>query len=285
MPLQDGVLVVDKPAGMTSHDVVARVRRELKIKRVGHGGTLDPDATGVLVIGVGRAARLLSYAQDAPKTYVAAGRLGVVTSTQDASGEIVSERPVSVTEADLKRTLDELSGEIEQVPPMVSAVKVGGERLYKKALRGEEVERRPRLVNIYKIDLTSFDPPDFSLSVTCSAGTYVRTLIHDAGLGLGCGAHLTSLRRTASGGFSESDAISLDAVSAESLRPPLDVVAHLTRVDVTDEVGALVRHGRKLPVSDVADVEGDVAIVSDGALLAVYTRKGSELVPERVVGS
>jgi tRNA pseudouridine55 synthase len=285
MPLQDGVLVVDKPAGMTSHDVVARVRRELKIKRVGHGGTLDPDATGVLVIGVGRAARLLSYAQDAPKTYVAAGRLGVVTSTQDASGEIVSERPVSVTEADLKRTLDELSGEIEQVPPMVSAVKVGGERLYKKALRGEEVERRQRIVNIYEIDLTSFDPPDFSLSVTCSAGTYVRTLIHDAGLALGCGAHLISLRRTASGGFSESDAISLDAVSAESLRPPLDVVAHLTRVDVTDEVGALVRHGRKLPVSDVADVEGDVAIVSDGALLAVYTRKGSELVPERVIGS
>jgi tRNA pseudouridine55 synthase len=270
---------------MTSHDVVARIRKTLKIKRVGHGGTLDPDATGVLVIGVGRAARLLSYAQDAPKTYEARGRLGIVTSTQDASGEVVAERPVHVSEDDLRLALRNLTGDIEQVPPMVSAVKVGGERLYKKALRGEEVEREPRRVTVYAFDLMSFQLPDLSVVVRCSAGTYVRTLIHDLGLALGCGAHLTELRRTASGGFTEVDALPLDEISAESLGPPLALVSHLPRISVSTETGALVRTGRKLPLQDVSNGEGDVAIVCDGALLAVYSTRGNELVPERVIAS
>jgi tRNA pseudouridine55 synthase len=284
----DGVLVIDKPAGMTSHDVVAHVRRALGLKRVGHGGTLDPQTTGVLIIGVGRAARLLSYAQAAPKSYAASGRLGVATSTQDAWGEVVSERPVSVSEEDLRHALKELTGDIEQIPPMVSAVKVGGERLYKKAFRGEEIERRPRSVTVYELELKSFDSPDFTLETRCSTGTYVRTLIHDAGRSLGCGAHMTSLRRTASGGFTEDDAIPIDEVSANALRAPLDVVAHLPRVEVSPEEAALVRTGRKLPLVGVDrndETDGEVALVSEGALLAVYRRKGDELVPERVIAS
>jgi len=286
MPTQksglNGILVLDKPAGMTSHDVVDRVRKGLNIKRVGHGGTLDPDATGVLVIGVGPAVRLLSYAQSATKAYVARGRLGIVTTTQDASGSVISERQVDVARGDLDRAARNLVGNIEQVPPMVSALKVGGERLYKRARRGEEVEREPRRVTVYEMRVTSFESPDFSMEVTCSAGTYVRTLVHDIGDALACGAHLTSLRRTSSGGFDEKDAIPLEGISGDALRPPLEAVDHLPRIDLSPETAALVRNGRRLPLL-VDDVAGEVALVESGDLLAVYRRDGEELVPERVV--
>ncbi|MGH2820602.1 MAG: tRNA pseudouridine(55) synthase TruB, partial [Actinomycetota bacterium] len=155
----DGLLVIDKPPGMTSHDVIDEVRRRFRTRRVGHAGTLDPDATGVLVVGVGHATRFLSYSQAAPKRYLARARFGVTTTTQDASGELLERRPVDLDAEEVRAALEDFRGEIEQVPPMVSAVKVGGERLYRKARRGEEVERAARRVTIHALDLVSFPAP------------------------------------------------------------------------------------------------------------------------------
>jgi tRNA pseudouridine55 synthase len=282
----DGVIIVDKPAGMTSHDVVDDVRRRLKTKRVGHGGTLDPDATGVLVIGVGKATRLLQYAQSAPKQYRAIARFGTTTTTQDASGEPIDVRRADISLEDVEAALEKFIGDIEQVPPMVSAVKVGGERLYRKARRGEEVDRPARRVTIYSLNVAAFkngDAPEAEIPVTCSAGTYVRTLIHDLGEVLGCGAHLYSLRRTASGGWSESDAIPLRDVAAGSVRPLREVVRDLPTVEVDDRRAELVANGRPLDVVPGIP-DGDlVAVVAGDRLLAVYKRRGDALVADRVV--
>ena len=284
----DGVLVIDKPPGITSHDVVDAVRKRLGTKRVGHGGTLDPDATGVLVVGVGRATRFLSYAQTAPKTYRAVARLGVTTSTQDASGEVLDTRPVAVDADDIAAAAKRFVGAIEQIAPMVSAVKVGGERLYRKARRGEEVERAPRAVTIYEFDLEDFSTESFEATfvVRCSGGTYVRTLVNDLGMDLGCGAHVKSLRRIEAAGFVATDAVALDDVSVERLRPLADVVAVLPRVDVTHQDAVHVAHGRALDAGVASLADGErVALVRDGSLLAVYRRSGERLVAERVVGA
>jgi tRNA pseudouridine55 synthase len=283
----DGVLVIDKPPGMTSHDVVDEVRRRLETKKVGHGGTLDPDATGVLLVGVGRATRFLEYSQRAPKRYTAVSQFGVSTSTQDASGEVIEVRPATISRADVERVAYRFVGEIDQVPPMVSAVKVGGERLYRKARRGEEVERAARRVTIHELKVTDFDPdgPRATFDVLCSSGTYVRTLINDLGEALGCGAHLESLRRIGAGGFSTDDAIALEEVSPGHLRPVADAVRDLPAINVTEEVAARVRHGRDLPaLADLNDGECG-AVHLDDLLLAVYRRDGDRLVPDRVVGS
>ena len=282
----DGVLVVDKPAGMTSHDVVDRIRKSLGTRRVGHAGTLDPDATGVLILGVGRATRFLSYAQASAKRYLATAVFGVTTTTQDASGEVVERRPVDISEADVRAAAAEHTGELNQIPPMVSAVRVGGERLYKKARRGEDVERAARPVTIYELDVLSFskEPPEAILDVRCSAGTYVRTLVHDIGASLGCGAHLKSLRRTEAGGFDEAGAVELDVVGAQHLLPLADAVRDLTRIEIDDEAARLVANGRRLglPSEDIVDGQ-HLALINGGDLVAVYARKGKELVPERVV--
>ena len=283
----DGVLVIDKPAGMTSHDVVDEVRRRLATKKVGHGGTLDPEATGILMMGVGRATRFLEYSQRAPKRYTAVAVFGVTTSTQDASGEIIEVRPAEITRADVERAARGFEGEIEQIPPMVSAVKIGGERLYKKARRGEDIERAPRRVTIYELRVTDFDSDGqrAAFDVLCSAGTYVRTLVNDLGEALGCGAHLESLRRIAAGGFSIDDAIALEDVSPGRLRPLADAVRELPVLQVTAEEAERVGHGRDLPArSDVND-GACAAVHLDDRLLAVYRRKGDRLVPDRVVGS
>jgi tRNA pseudouridine55 synthase len=282
--MTDGVVVVDKPAGMTSHDVVDRVRRIFSEKRVGHAGTLDPDATGVLVLGLGRATRLLSYAQSAPKTYRAVAVLGTTTATLDAGGDIVDRRPVDVDPKTLESVVAGFVGDIEQLPPMVSAVKVGGERLYKKARRGEDVERQPRSVTIYELEIVSFEPPDVTLLVECSSGTYVRTLVADIGERLGCGAHLGSLRRTTAGGFDEGDAVVLDTLGSEHLLPVSAAVQVLARFDLNDEQAAFVRDGRPLPLTlpDAAEDE-TVALFHDGSLLAVYRRVGKSLVADRVI--
>lgn len=282
----DGVLVIDKPAGMTSHDVVDKVRKALQTKKVGHGGTLDPDATGVLLVGVGKATRFLSYAQAAPKSYRARVRFGTSTSTQDASGEVIHTRPAVITAADVEAVLPRFTGDIEQVPPMVSAVKVDGERLYRKALRGEEVERKPRPVHIYDLEMSGFsggDEPEIHLDVRCSGGTYVRTLAHDIGELLGCGAHLRSLRRTEANGFTVEDAVALDEVGPGSLRPLTDAVRDLPSVEVDTAQAKDVSFGRPL------SIEGDLAdgcftaVVNDGQLLGVYRAEGGRLLPERVV--
>jgi len=285
----DGVLAVDKPAGMTSHDVVDEVRRRLHTRKVGHGGTLDPDATGVLIIGVGRATKLLRYAQTFPKRYRAVARFGTTTTTQDASGEVVEERPASITAGEVSIALDGLVGEIDQVPPMVSAVKVGGERLYRKALRGEEVERAARRVTIYSLDLVDFTEagptgaPEATIDVSCSSGTYVRTLVHDVGAALGCGAHLLSLRRTAAGGWSEGDTVSLDSLGAGDVRPLAEAVRELPALELGEVDAVHVAHGRPLDPPHGAPPSGLVALLYAGELLGVYRSEGSKLVADRVV--
>jgi len=282
----DGVLVVDKPPGMTSHDVVDAIRKRFRTRRVGHAGTLDPDATGVLLLGLGKATRFLSYAQASPKSYRTTAVFGVTTTTQDASGEVVDQRPVDISEEEVRAALAGLTGPIEQVPPMVSAVRIGGERLYKKAQRGEEVERAARPVTIYELELVSFaiEPPEAVLDVRCSAGTYVRTLVHDLGANLGCGAHLRALRRTASGGFTEADAVPLDDIGDAHLLTLAHAVRDLTTVEIDGDAARLVTHGRRLPLSSENVVDDEhVALLHDGDLVAVYRRKGDELVPERVV--
>jgi tRNA pseudouridine55 synthase len=283
----DGVLVVDKPAGVTSHDVVDEVRRRLGTRRVGHAGTLDPGATGLLVIGVGRATRLLEYAQAGPKRYRAEVVFGASTTTQDASGDVVERRPAGGLErAQVEAALADFVGDVDQVPPMVSALKVGGERLYVKARRGEEVERRARRVTVYSLELVEWSPgdePRALVDVVCSPGTYVRTLAHDLGARLGPGAHLAALRRTASSGFVEEDAVALEDVAPGALRPPAAALGDMARLEADPATARLVRNGRPLAAPDeVAD--GDrVAIVAEGALLAVYARRAGELVAERVV--
>lgn len=285
----DGVLVVDKPGGMTSHDVVDEVRKKLGTKRVGHAGTLDPDATGLLILGIGRATRFLAYAQSGPKRYLAEARFGITTSTQDASGEVVATSDATVIEDHVRAALEKFRGAIEQVPPMVSAVKVGGERLYRKARRGEEVDRAARSVMVYSLELTGFDPAEQTaqLDITCSGGTYVRTLINDLGAALGTGAHMTALRRTETGGFSLSDAVALEEAGPDALLPLTAVVRALATVQLDDDAAADVLHGRKLPATLAADLEeGQHAALARGSeLLAVYRRAGHELVADRVVGS
>lgn len=204
----DGILLVDKPSGMTSHDVVNAVRSMFRIKKVGHGGTIDPSATGLLVILLGRATKLSERIMGGDKAYEGVLRLGASTTTQDADGEIVSQAdPSGVTEEAMRAAMSSLTGDIYQVPPMVSALKKDGVPLYKLARKGVSVEREPRLVHIYSFQLDSFGVPDSKISVKCSKGTYVRTLCHDIGEKLGCGAHLASLRRTSSGKFRVEDAM------------------------------------------------------------------------------
>ena len=284
----NGVLVIDKPAGMTSHDVVARVRKIFQTKKVGHAGTLDPDATGLLILGLGNATRLLSFAQDGPKRYIATASFGSTTTSQDASGEVIDTKPVHIDRAQVESVATSFVGDIEQIPPMVSAVKVGGERLYKKARRGEEVERKPRPVTIHALKLTSFtpDPPEADFDVICSPGTYIRTLVHDIGQSLGCGAHLKTLRRIEASGFSESDARTLEEVSAADLRPAVEIVRSLSLLDIDDEARRLVSDGRPLPLPDADMAKGDlVALVHDGALVAIYKKRGPQLVAEKVLPS
>ena len=207
----DGVLIVDKPAGPTSHDVVDAVRRVLGIRRVGHGGTLDPLATGLLIVLAGRATKLSDRFLGADKTYEGTLRLGEATDTQDAEGELVRTADAAgVTRAHVEAGMAALTGDLLQTPPMASAVKVDGVALYKLARRGETIERKPRLIHVYAFTLTAFRPPEADFVVKCTKGTYVRTLAHDLGERLGCGAHLRALRRTACGELSVLQALPLD---------------------------------------------------------------------------
>ncbi len=276
-----GVLVVDKPRGMTSHDVVARVRRAAGLRRVGHTGTLDPSATGVLVVCLGRATRLVQFLQDAPKTYAARMVLGVTTDSQDADGEVVATRLAAhVDEQALCEAMTAFQGTIEQVPPMVSALKVDGVRLHERARRGEVVERQPRAVTVHDLVLDEFEPgeqPEASFLVTCSTGTYVRTLAHDIGARLGVGGSLTRLRRLANGPFNVDEAHDLDKICEAGERGGLDElllspVAAVRRVLATVDVddAAMIRaavHGSPLPA---AGREGRYAVVAGDELVGIY---------------
>ena len=209
----DGVLLVDKPAGMTSHDVVNAVRRMFNIKKAGHGGTLDPSATGLLIILLGRGTKLSDRIMGGDKVYEGVLRLGSATSTQDAEGEKISgEDPSGLSEVAVRAAVATLSGDIYQMPPMVSALKKDGVPLYKLARQGITIEREARLVHIYKFQITEFGLPDSRIVVKCSKGTYVRTLCHDVGEKLGCGGHLASLRRLQSGKFTVDKAIDFETL-------------------------------------------------------------------------
>jgi tRNA pseudouridine55 synthase len=207
--MADGILNIDKPQGITSHDAVLAVRRISGIRRVGHAGTLDPMATGVLVVCVGRATRLVEYLMAMEKAYEGTVRLGVETTTYDAEGEITREVPVAIEQRQVQDALQRFQGTVQQVPPMYSAVKQGGQPLYKLARQGVTVPRKARRVTISHIALTEWSPPDFSFKVTCSSGTYVRSLVHDLGQRLNCGAHLTRLIRTRSGTLALQEAVPL----------------------------------------------------------------------------
>jgi tRNA pseudouridine55 synthase len=274
----DGLVVVDKPPGWTSHDAVARCRKLFGQKRVGHAGTLDPGATGVLVVGLGRATRLLRFVTDLPKSYVGEVVLGVTTTTLDDAGEETGRWDMAgVRLAEVRAAAGTLVGDIDQVPPMVSAVKVGGRRLHDLARAGVEVERAPRRVTVRRFDVEpGSEDGVFRIEVDCSSGTYVRTLAADVGAALGGGAHLRRLRRTAIGPFTVEEAVPLDDVGPDAVLPPAAAVRHLAPAVVTPEVAAAVATGKVLAPADLGVAgEGPWAILdSGGALLAVYEGYG-----------
>jgi tRNA pseudouridine55 synthase len=291
----DGLVVVDKPAGMTSHDVVGRCRRIFGQRRVGHGGTLDPDATGVLLVGLGRATRLLQWVSGLAKSYEGEIVLGVSTTTLDESGQVTGQWDMTGVGLDEARTAAlPLTGEIDQVPPMVSAIKVGGRRLHELAREGVEVERKPRRVRVTRFDLDIVPSPDpgpygggpvLAAAVECSAGTYIRVLAADLGVGLGGGAYLRRLRRTAVGTFGAEGAVPLDRVGEEHVLPPARFVAHLDSVAVAGERAADVTHGKVLDASALGvDGSGPWAVLDEGGdLLAVYEEHGDGRVKPAVV--
>ena len=268
----NGILLVDKPADWTSHDVVAKLRGVLGERRMGHSGTLDPMATGLLVVFAGRATRAVSFSENHSKCYEARLRLGLTTDTQDTTGTVLSRCDRRVTRAELEAVLPRFTGEIEQIPPMYSAIKIGGKKLYELARRGEEVERKPRPVTIYELEVVEQTAPDaFTLRIRCSKGTYVRTLCHDIGRALGCGGCMSALRRTMAAGFTLADAVTLERVQleGESLLQPVDSLfrAHPAYHIRTERAEALCRNGNPLAPPDAP---------ADG-LYRVYGRDGTFL--------
>lgn len=312
-----GLIVVDKPTGCTSHDVVSRVRRVLGTRKVGHAGTLDPSATGVLLVGTGKATRILPFVQNLPKDYRAAVQFGVKTSTQDAEGELISQSPGKVTRSELQDALPAFIGEILQVPPMVSAVKVGGEPLYKAARRGEVVDRPPRTVRVYALKVESFDEETqtATLFVRCSSGTYVRALAADLGDMLGPGAHVRGLRRLSVGSFREADATGLEVLEEMDRDGALSTMLSMTeamrdfpRLEVNGPELEAVSHGRELASPQKVQRPGELPVMGakrsgdrpaheagmtagipvgivdpDGELIAVYRRSARGLKPAAVL--
>jgi tRNA pseudouridine55 synthase len=278
----DGLAVLDKPAGCTSHDVVGRCRRIFGQRKVGHAGTLDPDATGILLVGLGRATRLLRFLAPLPKCYVAEVVLGVATSTLDDSGEVVATYDMAgVGLGEVARAAEGFVGDIEQVPPMVSAVSVGGRRLHELARAGVEVERAPRPVTVYRFDVA--EGPEagvLRVEVECSSGTYVRSLAADLGAALGGGAHLRRLRRTAIGPFRAG--VALDELGPAHVLAPAAAVAHLPAVTVAAGVAEAVSFGKVLDTGWAG--AGPWAVHDEaGALLAVYEPYGDGRVKPAVV--
>ncbi|MGH9125284.1 MAG: tRNA pseudouridine(55) synthase TruB [Acidimicrobiales bacterium] len=297
-PSFGGLLVIDKPAGWTSHDVVARCRKIFKLRKVGHAGTLDPDATGVLLVGLGTATRLLRFLSGLPKSYRAEIVLGVATTTLDASGEATGLWDMGgVTLADARAAAATLTGAIAQIPPMVSAVHVGGRRLHELAREGTEVERAARMVTVSRFFLdgplardqsavadgplagaagggtaVADGGPVFAAEVDCSTGTYIRSLAADLGAALGGGAHLRNLRRVSVGPFSLHGAVPLDQVSMDAVRPLTDALPGMVPVAVGQDLAEAVGHGKVLAPAELGvDGEGPWAIVGPGErLLAVY---------------
>ncbi|MFP4396106.1 MAG: tRNA pseudouridine(55) synthase TruB [Anaerolineales bacterium] len=279
-----GVLNINKPIRKSSHDVVQAVRRIMDIRRVGHTGTLDPLATGVLVILVGPATRLTQFIVGADKAYHAVIRLGVTTTTYDEEGEITSRAPASIMDnvdrAAIEAALSAFEGEIAQAPPMYSAVRVQGRRLYELAREGQDVERAPRSVTIYQLEIASYEPPDLTLDLRCSSGTYVRSLAHDLGQTLGCGAYLRALTRTAVGPFRLEESYTLDQLHAlaqeqrldEALHPPRAALYDMPSVQLTPAQERAVRYGQSIalpPTPERVEASHLQAEDAEGRLVAV----------------
>lgn len=294
-PVSPGFVLVDKEQGWTSHDVVAKVRRPLGGK-VGHAGTLDPMATGLLVIGIGRATKLLRFVQGNEKEYVATAQLGVATDSLDADGAIISREPLPVDHDQIVSAMERFVGNIVQVPPMVSARRVEGRRLYELAREGRVIEREARPVTIHRLELLEVAPsdyPEITFRVVCSTGTYVRTLADDIARSLGGRAHLTALRRTRNGSMLVEDATPVagivEAIAEGTIDPmiisPWDALAFMPDVIVDDTVAFRVRNGRTVPLDDERIADGAMVRIGagDGSLVAVYRREGDALVPEVVV--
>jgi tRNA pseudouridine55 synthase len=276
------VLLVAKPVGPTSHDIVDIVRRRLGTRRVGHTGTLDPFAEGLLVMVVGRATRLVPFAAAWMKSYEGRLRLGATTDTDDATGQVQEQRLVAVDRAGLERTLDGFRGTVRQRPPAYSAVKIEGERAYRRARRGEAVEPAEREVEIRELELTAFTPPDVEFRATVSAGTYVRSLARDIGAALGCGGHLVALRRTTVGPFRLEDAVAPVAAGPADVLPPGMLVRHLERRDVDAVEREAVVHGRWIAAAGDATAS-PVAMFAGETLVAVADRAGDVLKPRVVL--
>jgi tRNA pseudouridine55 synthase len=287
----DGLIVVDKPAGMTSHDVVARIRRLAKTRRVGHGGTLDPMATGVLIIGVNRATRLLTYVIGSRKSYAATMRLGQATVTDDADGEITATAAVAgVGDDAIRAGLARQVGEIDQVPSAVSAIRVNGERAYKRVREGETVELPARRVTVYRLDVLDIrrhgDVIDVDVEVDCSSGTYIRAIARDLGAGLGVGGHLTALRRTAVGGMTLAEAVTLEELEQRApdvISLPLSEAARQAfpqRTASADEARVISHGGPLEPVG----IDGPYAVFGPGGeVLAIVSERAGRARAEIVL--
>ncbi|NPA93158.1 MAG: tRNA pseudouridine(55) synthase TruB [Chloroflexi bacterium] len=291
-----GVLVVDKPVGMTSHQVVQVIRRGTGIRRAGHTGTLDPRASGVLVVLIGPAVRLSEWVSASDKRYMATIRLGASTDTYDAEGRTTAEAPwEDITEEEFEQILQQFVGEIEQVPPPYSAVRVKGKRAYDLARKGKPVELQPRKIKVYSLELLEWAPPEVVVDVHCSSGTYVRSLAHDIGKALGCGAHLVGLRRTQSGRFTLRDAVPLRRLE-EAFRkgewyryliPAADALAEWPLIELEPEEVEKVRHGHRIkPPEGQTFEDGQMvrAVTEQGDLVAVmtYLAEEGELQPKKV---
>jgi tRNA pseudouridine55 synthase len=287
MSVPSGLVVVDKPAGLTSHDVVARIRRLAGTRRVGHAGTLDPMATGVLVVGVEKATRLLGYLTATEKRYDATIRLGQSTSTDDAEGEITGGAPAADVSAEtLAKAIDDLTGAIQQVPPQVSAIKVDGQRAYKLTRAGAAPDLAPRPVTVYEFTVTAVtrngDLLDVDATVRCSSGTYIRALARDLGAALGVGGHLTRLRRTGVGGYGLESARTLDQLAERFEVLPLAqaAAAAFPRRDLSaDEARRLAHGGRLAAVGTTATASPAAAFAPDGTLIALLAEQDGQARP------
>lgn len=286
-----GFLVVDKPKGLTSNQVVSRVRKATGIRKIGHAGTLDPMATGVLILAIGKVTRLIRYLQDLPKEYLATAQFGVATDTLDADGAVLSREPMEIEPEEVEAAAKRFVGTIHQVPPMVSALKHEGRRLYELAREGEVVEREARPVVIHELEILSVGPspyPEVEFRVVCGKGTYVRSLADDMAGVLGGVAHLTSLRRTRTGSLSVDEAVGVDDLDSweDHLLTPSQALSDMPGVEVGGETADRVRNGVRFDGAEVAEVPEDTpykVLNGEGELLAVYRRTGEQARAEVVL--
>lgn len=279
-----GILLINKPRGMTSHDVVHKVRKKLQTKKVGHAGTLDPLAEGLLIIAVGSATRFLNYLNLEPKVYEGEMRLGVTTTTQDAEGDTLAESEWHhITIQQLKETAKTFIGEIEQLPPMFSAVKVQGKPLYTYARKGQDIERKTKKVHVHDFQITELNPPVAHFRVSCSTGTYVRTLIHDLGQKLQCGAYLKSLKRLQIGTFSLEQACNLDEISEENLIDLQQAIHPIPILKLGASETQIARNGQALSLPPISDSQIVGLLDNEGRFFCVARRKKDKWQPECVI--